>query len=65
MSKRETYRQKALHCLRAADRMRDSSERVALLSLASNYITLANYVGDCEDRAAHRADSSDDIQNDD
>ena len=64
MSNRETYRQKALHCLRAADRMRDSGERVALLSLASNYMTLANYVGGYEDRAARRADSSRSIQDD-
>jgi hypothetical protein len=45
MSNREAYRQKALHCLRAADKVHDSSERVALLSLASNYMTLADYVG--------------------
>lgn len=45
MSNREAYRQKALHCLRAADKVHDSSERVALLSLASNYMTLADYAG--------------------
>jgi hypothetical protein len=45
MSNREAYRQKALHCLRAADKVHDSSERAALLSLASNYMRLADYVG--------------------
>src|SRR5262245_59302661 len=45
LSIREAYRQKALHCLRAADKVHGSSERVALLSLASNYMTLADYVG--------------------
>lgn len=45
MSNREAYRQKALRCLRAADKVNDSGERVALLSLASNYMTLADYVG--------------------
>jgi hypothetical protein len=42
---RETYRKKALQCLQAADRTHDSSERVTLLSLASNFLTLADYVG--------------------
>jgi hypothetical protein len=45
MSNREAYRQKALYCLRAADKIHDSGERVALLSLASNYMTLADYAG--------------------
>lgn len=65
MSNREAYRQKALHCLRAADRVRDSGERVALLSLASNYKTLADYVGGRENcSAAHRGDQNRDMQND-
>jgi hypothetical protein len=63
MSNREAYRQKALHCLRAADRVRDSGERVALLSVASNYMTLADYVGGHEDYGgARRGDR--DMQND-
>ena len=63
ISNREAYRQKALHCLRAADRVHDSSERVALLSLASNYMTLADYVGGHEDcRTARRGDRDRDTQ---
>ena len=54
MSSREVYRQKALHCLQAAARVHHSGQRVALLSLASNYMTLADYVGGDEAyRAAH------------
>ncbi len=44
MSNREKYRQKALYCLRAADGVHGSSERLALLSLAGNYMALANFV---------------------
>jgi hypothetical protein len=65
MSNREAYRQKALHCLRAADKVHDSAERVALLSLASNYMTLADYVGGDEDcYTAHRRDRDRDTQSD-
>ena len=65
MSNREAYRQKALHCLQAADRVRDSGERVALLSLASNYMMLADYVGGHEDNSpAHRGDRDRDTQSD-
>jgi hypothetical protein len=65
MSNREAYRQKALHCLRAADKVRDSAERVALLSLASNFMMLADYVGGDEDcRTAHRGDRDRDTQGD-
>jgi len=57
MSNREAYRQKALHCLQAADKVHDSSERVVLLSLASNYMTLADYVGGHEaSRKVHWGD---------
>jgi hypothetical protein len=65
MSNRETYRQKALRCLRAADKVQDSGERAVLLSLASNYLTLADYVGGHEDyRTAHRGDRDRDTQSD-
>jgi hypothetical protein len=65
MSNREAYRQKALRCLRAADKVHDSGERVVLLSLASNYMTLADYVGGYEDcRTAHRGDRDRDTQGD-
>ena len=39
----ETYRKLALHCLRAADKVRDPGMRLALLSLATKYIALADY----------------------
>jgi hypothetical protein len=41
---RETYRMKALHCLRAVHTARDPGERLTLLSLASKYVRLADYV---------------------
>jgi hypothetical protein len=41
---RETYRMKALHCLRAVHTARDPGERLTLLSLASKYMRLADYV---------------------
>jgi hypothetical protein len=65
MSNREAYRRKALHCLRAADKVQDSGERVVLLSLASNYMTLADYVGGHEDRrTTHGSDRDHDTQSD-
>jgi hypothetical protein len=65
MTNREAYRQKALHCLRAADKVHDSGVRVVLLSLASNYMALADYVGGHECcRAAHRGDRDRDLQGD-
>src|SRR5260370_41619867 len=63
MSNREAYRQKALHCLRAADKVHNSGERVALLSLASNYMTLADYVAGHDARTAHRDDKHPCTQN--
>lgn len=44
MSNSETYREKALKCMRAADEAHDSGERVELLGLASVYMALADYV---------------------
>jgi hypothetical protein len=44
MSNLETYREKALKCVRAADEARDPGERVELLGLASVYKALADYV---------------------
>jgi hypothetical protein len=40
----ETYREKALECVRAADEVHNSGERVELLGLASVYMALADYV---------------------
>jgi hypothetical protein len=44
MSNLETYREKAVKCVRAAEEVHDSRERVALLGLASVYTALADYV---------------------
>jgi hypothetical protein len=41
---RETYRTKALNFLRAVHSARDPGERLTLLSLASKYMRLADYV---------------------
>jgi hypothetical protein len=40
----ETYREKALKCMRAADEAHDAGERAELLGLASVYTALADYV---------------------
>jgi len=57
MSNLETYREKALECVRAADGVRDSGERVELLGLASVYMALADYVDhEHEHSTTHRGD---------
>jgi hypothetical protein len=61
---RESYRKKALQCLRAAGEVRDSGVRIALLSLASNYKTLADYVGGRQDFLAAPGDRDRDLQDD-
>jgi hypothetical protein len=54
MSNLETFRDKALECVRAADGVHDSGERVELLGLASVYRALADYVDQQhEHRTAH------------
>ncbi len=53
MLDRETYRIKALHCLRAVHRARDPGERLTLLSLASKYMRLADYVDRRHEHALH------------
>jgi hypothetical protein len=50
MSNLETYREKALKCLQAADETHDSA-RAELLGLASVYMALADYV---DGRHEHR-----------
>jgi hypothetical protein len=64
MSNLETYRDKALKCVHAADEAHDSGERVGLLGLASVYTALADYVdrrhehgGDQDQDAKGRKDS--------
>jgi hypothetical protein len=63
MSNLETYREKARECARAADEVRNLSERVELLGLASVYMALADYVDrGHEHGAAHRGDQYQDMQ---
>jgi len=44
MSNLETYREKALECVRAAAEVHDCGERIELLGLASVYMALSDYV---------------------
>jgi len=44
MSNLESYREKARECVRAADEVHNSGERVELLGFASVYMALADYV---------------------
>ena len=37
------YRKKAEECLRAAEKMRDTAERIAMLGIARNYMRLADF----------------------
>jgi len=37
------YRKKAEECLRAAEKMRDAAQRVAMLGIARNYMRLADF----------------------
>lgn len=63
MSNLEMYREKALKCVRAADKVHGSSERVGLLGLASVYMALADYVDrGHEHGTAHRGDRDQDMQ---
>jgi hypothetical protein len=51
------YRKKAEECLRAAEKMCSPAERIAMLGIARNYMSLADYAG--------RADRTDlDMQKD-
>jgi len=61
MSNLETYREKALKCVHAADEAHNSGERVELLGLASVYMALADYVDrQHEHGTAHRSDQNQD-----
>jgi hypothetical protein len=59
MSNLETYREKALECMRAADEVRGSGERVELLGLASVYMALADYVDHAHEHGAAPHDDQD------
>jgi hypothetical protein len=59
----ETYREKALECMRAADEVRGSRQRVELLGLASVYKALADYVDRGHEHSTGRRDDED-IQKD-
>jgi hypothetical protein len=39
------YREKAEECLRAAEKMRNSAERIEMLGIARNYMALADHAG--------------------
>jgi hypothetical protein len=57
MSNLETYREKALKCVYAADEVRGSSERAELFGLASVYMALADYVDHRHEHdSTHHAD---------
>ncbi len=57
----ETYREKVLKCIRAADTVRYSETRAELLRLASIYLLLADYIDRQRERsAAHRRDQDQD-----
>ena len=57
MSNLDTYREKALKCVHAADEAHHSGERAELLGLASVYMALADYVDrQHEHGTAHRGD---------
>jgi hypothetical protein len=56
----KTHRENALHCLLAAHRVRDPALRYALLNLAINYRTLADYADRRnESGTARRGDKED------
>jgi hypothetical protein len=58
---RETYRTKALNCLRAVHSAHGPGERLTLLSLASKYMRLADYVDRCHEHdPEHRGDRDQD-----
>jgi len=52
------YQKKAEECLRAAEKMRDTAQRVAMLRIARNYMSLADFA-----RHADRIDKNLEIQN--
>ena len=65
MPNRETYRKKAVQCMRAAGQARDPAERAALLGVASNYLALVDYVVRRNERGtAHRGGRDQDMQMD-
>jgi hypothetical protein len=59
----ENYRQKALHCLITAERVRDPAVRLALFKLAHDYVALADYL-DKHGAVLHPGDQDQDKQED-
>jgi hypothetical protein len=59
MLNRETYRKKALECLRAADKVRIPGERAALLTVANNYMALVEYLGRRHDHGTAQGSDKD------
>jgi hypothetical protein len=62
MSNLETYHEKARECVRAADEVHNSSERVELLGLASVYMALADYVDRGQHGTVDHGDQNQDMQ---
>ena len=59
MSTRKEYRKKALACLRAAENMRDPAERVVMLGIARDYMSLADHIARRQDYGTgHRVDKN-------
>jgi hypothetical protein len=55
MTTRQSYRDKALECIEAAELMRDPSERAAMLRIAADYMTLAKHVADRQEHGTAAA----------
>jgi len=55
----ETYRKKAMNCVLAADRVRDPHVRLALQSLARNYMRLADYLDHRGERGTAQSGNQD------
>ena len=59
MTGRDTYRRKALECVRAAEGLRDAGERNKLLCIAGLYMSLAYRIAERYERGtAHRQPDS-------
>lgn len=50
MTGRDSYRRKALECVREAGRLRDAGERKKLLEIAGLYMSVARRIADRHER---------------
>jgi hypothetical protein len=55
MPAREIYQRKARNCAAVAETMRAPAERAAMLSIARDYLTLADHVGARHDQCRSKA----------